>query len=223
MNADRLAGLNKTKTQLIAEDLRRALVTGEAAGAGGFNIRKIAESYGTSITPVREALRLLEAEGLILRSTHRAVAALELPRTDAEELYELRSRIESLATERAASRMEQQDQERLQHLHAKFETAVASREFAGAQEANEAWHFHVYSCGTSDLTLRIVKMLWTRVDWSSTWSIAGRVEQSLAEHAEINDALAARTVSLSGRLMAQHIVKSFSAAMNFRLSEEQAQ
>lgn len=220
MSVDRLPGLNKTKTQLIAEDLRRALVTGEIASAGGFNIRKIAENYGTSITPVREALRLLEAEGLILRSTHRAVAALELPRTDAEELYELRSRIESLATERAASRMLRHDEDRLHQLHTKFEAAVDSHEVLQAQEANEAWHFHIYKCGTSDLTLRIVKMLWTRIDWSSTWRIPGRVEQSLREHADIRSALEAKTVDRSGYLMAQHIAKSCSAAMQFRSPEE---
>lgn len=215
-NADRLAGLNKTKTQLIAEDLRRALVSGEIADSRGFNIRAIAESYGTSITPVREALRLLEAEGLIVRSTHRAVAVLELSATDAEELYALRSRIESLATERAASRMRKADEDRLLDLHVAFVTAVRANDFASAQSANEAWHFHVYACGSSELTLRIARMLWSRVDWSSTWKIPGRVEHSVKEHARINAALQRKTVELSGRLMAQHIARSCSAAMKFR-------
>lgn len=216
MSQERLVGLNKTKTQLIADDLRRALEAGEFPIGESFNIRKISESYGTSITPVREALRILEAEGLIAHTTHRAAAAVDLSGTDAEELYGLRSRIEGFAAERAATRLSTDDDAELLGLHAKFAEAVEQGEFQRARQANHAWHFFIYSQASSELTLKMARLLWSRVEWSSTWSLPDRLDQSLGEHQAINEALLSRTARQSGELMIKHIGNSRAAVADYR-------
>ena len=89
----------KSKTMLAVDVLRERIVAGEISPGERFDVRKIAAEMEMSITPIREALRILQADGLVSYDEHRSISAMKLQPDDAEELYRLRAVVEGLATE----------------------------------------------------------------------------------------------------------------------------
>src|SRR4051794_38148026 len=102
-------GEHRSKTSLAVAAMREMIIDARVPAGERFDVRGIATELGMSITPVREALRILEAEGLVLYNEHRSISAMELTAEDAKELYMLRSFLESMATEIAAETLTDDD------------------------------------------------------------------------------------------------------------------
>jgi DNA-binding GntR family transcriptional regulator len=107
---------NRLLSDHIAEQLREAIVAGQFEAGQRIVEREIAEAMQTSRGPVRDALLLLEAEGLVVRSVHRGTFVARLTTKDAEEIWTLRQAIESVVVEYALKRASPQDWEELDNL-----------------------------------------------------------------------------------------------------------
>lgn len=90
--------------QLLAEALESAIVFGELAPGGRIIEEEIAARYDVSRSPVRDALRRLEADGLVVRADHRGARVTPVSRTDLDEVYLCRIELEGLAAQEAAKR-----------------------------------------------------------------------------------------------------------------------
>jgi DNA-binding GntR family transcriptional regulator len=91
-----------TRADAVAAELRRMILSGELAGGARLRQQEIAERFGVSTTPVREAFTSLAREGLVRQDAHRGVVVFEASPEDVRENFEIRAALESLAAELAA-------------------------------------------------------------------------------------------------------------------------
>lgn len=158
-----------------------------------------------SITPVREALRILQADGLVSYDEHRSISATELAPGDADEIYTLRSFLEGLAAQWAAERRSEPESEHIALLHAEFIAATERGDEASAKRANREWHFSVYGAAHTKFLADIISRLWTRVEWNTIWGARGQLEKSVGEHGAITESIRQQDGRRAGELMRMHL------------------
>lgn len=212
----RLMTTHKTKTALVVETLRQAILNGDIGPGERFDVRKVAQQLNVSITPVREALRILQADGLVNYDEHRAISAIELSPNDAAEVYALRALIEGFATQGAAERIDATVAKLLQELHAEMEKAVKAGDQQAALIANRRWHFAIYTASGYSLTISFINRLWATYEWNSIWKVPGRLGQSLSEHRAITKELIAGRGVEAAALMAQHVRGGEQAVLSYK-------
>jgi DNA-binding GntR family transcriptional regulator len=195
----------RSKTSLAAAAMRDMIIAGKVQAGDRFDVRRIAAELGMSITPVREALRVLEAEGLVLYNEHRSISAMELTVEDANELYLLRSVLESMATELAATNLIETDRRTIEETHEQMVLAVRDEDPARASIANRNWHFAVYRSARTKFIEPFITRLWSQFAWSTIWNVPGQLERSVAEHHAITSALLAHDGARAAELMREHI------------------
>jgi DNA-binding GntR family transcriptional regulator len=197
--------VHKSKTMIAVEALRDKIIKGEVEPGQRFDVKRLATEFDMSITPVREALRILQADGLVSYDEHRSISAMQLSESDAMELYLLRATLESMAAGMAAERWLPIDEEKVKAAHAEMVDAVRAGDATRASAANRAWHFAVYDSARSHFISPIISRLWSQFAWSAVWSVPGRLENSLLEHEAITAAYLARDTERAAALMRQHV------------------
>jgi DNA-binding GntR family transcriptional regulator len=132
---------NRVLSEHIAEQLREAIVTDQLKAGQRIVEREIAEAMQTSRGPVRDALLLLENEGLVVRYPHRGTFVAEFTVQDVEEIYSLRQSIESLAVEYLVERATPEDLDQLDELVQQMADKVeAGYRVSEATELDLAFH-----------------------------------------------------------------------------------
>ena len=111
---DRVPGY-ASKTDLVAALIRELIITGELAAGEQLRQRDLAQRFHVSQTPVREAMRRLESEGLVVGDTHRGFTVVVPEDGPVEENFQIRAALESLGASQAARKI---DEEGLAKLHA---------------------------------------------------------------------------------------------------------
>ena len=147
-----------SKTDLVAVLIRELIITGELAPGKQLRQRDLALRFAVSQTPVREAMRRLESEGLLTCDTHRGftVAAPEGGRT--EENFQIRAALESLGASLAARKIDAAGLARLRGLNGRMR--VLAEGDPGYAELNREFHFTVYEYAHSPLLLSLMRLLW---------------------------------------------------------------
>lgn len=172
-----------TKSDAIAQEIRRRVLSGRYPRGTRLRQDELAADFGVSITPVREALRVLESERLLVAEPHRGVRVAELIDVDAIRAgYVVRRLAETFAVGRAASRLSRHDLGVLGRL---LEDAESGGDSAEPQAANHAFHFYFYErCGVPGLAERI-DQLWATFPWDVMLADERRAVASQAEHRAI--------------------------------------
>jgi DNA-binding GntR family transcriptional regulator len=159
-----------------------------------------------SPTPIREALRLLQADGLIEHTPHRGMVVKEYSPENIAEIYRLRSVLEPLATEWAADSASDEELAEIRKLHTQLVGAAAKRPSAPNVAAlNSAWHLAIYGKSGSRYLLEFIERLWGAIGGGKAVWVSHRVDESLAEHQEIMESLERRDGRTAARLMRDHI------------------
>lgn len=143
--------------------LKRALISGAFRPGQTLVIRTLAESYGISTTPVREALQRLVAERLLVMQPNRSIAVPLLSIATFTELYRVRCALEGLAAELATDRIKASHLRRLERIMADIETTIAERDSRGYLLLNEKFHFLIYERAESPLLLELIQDRWSQV------------------------------------------------------------
>lgn len=191
----------QTKTDAAVSALRDALLRGEIRPGERLRAARLARELGMSATPVREAIRLLQAEGLLTREPHRAGTVAMLDQSEVEELYFLRALLEGKATELAVAKATTADIERLEGIHRKLVESPVD-EFTSV---NADWHFAVYALSGTHWLREFIVRLWVRVPWNQMYVAPGRCAASIREHEAIHEAMRAGDAEAAGALMSDHI------------------
>src|SRR5438132_12692621 len=111
---------HRTKTELALEGLRYAILRGELGQGRRMTLIDLQQALGMSSTPIREAIRVLEAEGLVTNEPHRGVTVSSLTLEGVAELYMLRAPLERLAGKLAAGKITDAQVARLSELQVPF-------------------------------------------------------------------------------------------------------
>lgn len=189
----------------IAEVLREKIIVGDIARGQKLKQVEIARMLGVSITPVREALRLLEAQGYVAVSAHRGAVVAPFLIEGAEELYELRLMLETRLTREAATRLKPEDLNLLKALNHDVLAAVKTSTRSSLQENNFRFHFRFYEFAGQPQTIDFVRVLWAKYPLDLLSQMPGRPMRVFEEHAALLTALEARDPDAAVRAMEAHI------------------
>lgn len=211
---DLLVTENVPARELVFRKLRTAILSGRFQPGQRLRERELVSRMGVSRTPIREALRRLELEGLVTTVPYRGPAVTVPTLDSARELYETRAALEGQATALLAARGDGTAVNRLRtHIRA-AERALARRKFPGVLDANNAFHDEIASgCGNTLLQSLIAnlrdRIVLLRVE---SLSYPGRRARSIAEHKAIVRLIEGREAGGARALVEQHIMRAWRAA-----------
>ncbi len=201
----------QTKKDWILNGLRHDILEGRYPPGARLITRQIAQDYGTSEIPVREALNQLQQEGLIRTEPHVGAVTAPLSAADLRELFEVRMALEGLAVRLAAPRLTDANLDEARDINRRLQGAVERGDAAGElNRCNRAFHERIYAGCNNGRLLELLKNLWDHSgrypapltgNDPSTWA-------SIQEHDAILDALSARDAALAERLTLDHKARS---------------
>lgn len=195
----------KTKIEAVLDVLREAIQNGDIRPGQRIRQDDIAERLGISPTPVREALRRLEAEGLLIYVPHKGVRVAELSVDDARDIYMVRSLVEGFAAQLAIPNLAAEDIQQLVELQGLMEQSLAKGELERLTGVNDQWHSLICKAARSRRLQEIITRLWGLFPWDTFWVIHDRAQHSVEEHRRLLQAIQRRDAEKAERLMRQHI------------------
>jgi DNA-binding GntR family transcriptional regulator len=198
-------GIYKSKKDLVVDALREAILSGELEPGERLLQEDLAERLKMSSTPVREALRQLESEGILQSSPNRGVRVAEVDLRSVHEVYMIRATLEALATRMAVPKLRPAHLDHLRILHARIEDLIKQKELKELRRLNYELHILIYETADMPELLKIIRSLWTKFPWDTLNVLPDRAGVSAAEHADLINALAAGDAELAGQLMHAHI------------------
>ncbi len=211
----RLASGHMTKTALAVEALRGAILRGEIAQDEPLTVGRIAAQLGMSPTPVREAMRTLQAEGLLRHEPHHSVSVTQYSIKDIHDIFRLRAELESQAVRLAVPRLSEDDLARLAALRGEMERAAERQNIERLNQLNAEWHLLIYGAADNRVLLDLVRHLWKQFMWEGNWITPDHAARSLAQHAALLEAIRARDADLANRLMREHIASGERASVEY--------
>ncbi|TYK44547.1 GntR family transcriptional regulator [Actinomadura decatromicini] len=195
-----------SKTAYVLERLRREIADGLIKPGTSLRQTDVAKRYGVSPTPVREAFRLLEAEGALNYESHRGATVKDMTPQEIEDLHLLRSEVEGLATALAVERMEDAALDRIRAAHQDLNDAIEAGDQSRLPVLNRALHFAIYEAGSSLVALQAAS-LWAFVPPRMTiWKDEKNARSLSDDHRRIIDALERGDPYDARRSMAEHIL-----------------
>ncbi|MGQ3195960.1 MAG: GntR family transcriptional regulator [Hydrogenophaga sp.] len=196
----------------VAELLRQRIFRRELEPGSWIDELKLAEEYGISRTPLREALKVLAAEGLVTMKVRRGAYVTEVSEKDLADVYHLLALLESDAAGVVAARASDEELASLQALHQELEAAVGERDRFFA--LNEQFHMRVLELARNRWREQMVADLRKVMKLNRHNSLlkSGRIEESLAEHRAIVAALTQRDAALTVQRMREHFENGLEAA-----------
>ena len=196
----------------VAELLRQRIFNRELEPGSWIDELKLAEEYGISRTPLREALKVLAAEGLVTMKVRRGAYVTEVSEKDLSDVYHLLSLLESDAAGVVARTATDYELAELQALHAELETAVGDADQFFA--VNERFHMRLLELADNRWRDQLVADLRKVMKLNRHNSLlkSGRIEESLKEHRAIMAALLARQPQAATERMQEHFKQGLNAA-----------
>jgi len=198
--------------QRVAERLRERIVSHAMAPGSWIDEQALTAELGISRTPLREALKVLAAEGLVTMKLRRGAYVTEVSERDLSEVFHLLALLESDAAAVVAGQASDDEIAELAALHQRLEATVADRDAFFA--ANEAFHMRLLDIAGNRWRNQMVADLRKVMKLYRHHSLfkQGRLEASLKEHRKIMAALKARNATLAQQLMQQHLAHGKDAA-----------
>ncbi len=144
-------------------ELRTALMTGAFAPGQSVTIRSLAEAFGTSAMPVREALRRLVAEQALQILPNRSVIVPLMSRAKLDELRRVRVVLEGMAAEQAATHVTPEEIDKLARLIDEMHPMAMSSDTKGYLATNQDFHFTIYRAARSQVLIPMIESLWLQI------------------------------------------------------------
>lgn len=145
------------------QEIRKGLTTGQFAPMRPLVIRTLAQNYGISATPIREALQRLVAERLLDVLPNRSIVVPLMTRKRFRELFPIRGALEGLATELAVPRFDDAGKRRLQTLLDRIAETTRSYDSQTYLKLNREFHFAIYEKAGNPELLRLIQDMWLKV------------------------------------------------------------
>ncbi|HUY02252.1 MAG TPA: GntR family transcriptional regulator [Rhodocyclaceae bacterium] len=197
----------------VAERLRNRIYAHDLAPGAWIDEQTLAQEYGISRTPMREALKVLAAEGLVQLKPRRGCYVTELSERDLDEIFPVMALLEGRCAFEAAQRASAADLAELDAIHERLEAHAADGDADRFFEANQAFHLAVQQLAGNRWLSQLINdtrklMKLTRRD---SLRLEGRLKQSLAEHRAILKAIHKRDAGRAGQLMHEHLLSGRAA------------
>ena len=196
----------------VAELLRQRIFSRNLEPGSWIDELRIAEELGISRTPLREALKVLAAEGLVTMKVRRGAYVTEVSEQDLRDVYHLLSLLESDAAGVVAATADDSQLAELADLHSQLEAAVHDAE--AFFKVNERFHMRLLELANNRWRDQMVADLRKVMKLNRHNSLlkSGRIDESLAEHRAIMAALTSRNSEATAQRMREHFANGLEAA-----------
>lgn len=193
--------------EIVYEELKRQILTGEIAPGTRMMEVELADEMGVSRTPVREAIRKLEKEGLVTIEPRRGAYAADISIKDILDVLEVRQDLEGMAAALAAQKITEEEKEELRDILDGYADAVRSKDIEKVIEGDEKFHKFVVACSDNKSLLQLVlqvqelslRFRYIYYDESSHFEFQPQV------HKEIYDAIIGGDAEKARRTMEAHL------------------
>ena len=196
-----------TLPEAAAERLRTLIVEGELAPGTKLNERELSERLGVSRTPLREAFRMLAAEGLLVQLPNRGVQVALLSADDVRDAFEVMAALEGLAGELAVARVTDAEVEGFRALQAEMEAAHAAHDLPAYYRVNREVHDRLNAIAANPVLAGTYRALNARLHALRFRSNLNQAkwDRAVAEHRSMIAALAARDGAALRDLLVRHL------------------
>ncbi len=204
----------------VAARLRAMVFDRELAPGEWIDEKALAEAWQVSRTPLREALKVLAAEGLVDLVPHRGCRVIELSDDDADALFPVMALLEGRCAFEAASKAGDEDLRLLQRLHDDLERHAAAEDIDGYYRANHEFHSAVQRLASNRWLDRVTGDLrkFMRLMRGRQLQLPGRIAASINEHRVLIDAFMQRDAARAERAMHDHLMAQLVALKKLRRS-----
>lgn len=196
--------------EVVYETLREAIRSGVLTSGERLMEIQVAEELGVSRTPVREAIRRLEAEGLVVMIPRRGTYVSDMSLRDISDVFEIREALEVLAVSLAAERITDMEMEDLERMMVEFDEVVNKNNVDGLVELDIRFHTKLYEASRNVRLIAILNNLreqTTRFRMTSM-SVPGRMQDTLDEHRAIIEALGRRDPEEASKVTQYHLARA---------------
>lgn len=196
-----------TMAAAAAEELRERILSGELLPGAHLRLHELARSLDMSISPVREAVRQLEALGLAVVVPHRGARVSDLALQDLYDTYQVRLALEPLAVRRAADEFDNEQADRARSALDQYSAAYRRGDAQRARAAHTDFHFALYAASGSDWLLRLIRPAWDNCERYRAMSLRGRgsLRRRQQEHERILNACLRHEPDEAARLLHEHL------------------
>ncbi|WP_306319848.1 MULTISPECIES: GntR family transcriptional regulator [unclassified Streptomyces] len=153
-----------TAQQFVLEELRRAITSGEIKPGMPIRQDALAEQLGVSRVPLREALKTLEGQSLVVHHAHRGYFVAELSLAELREVYRIREILEAEAVRQAMSAGDGSVLDALEEAQREVEAQAAAADVAAMAAANRRFHFVLFEASGMHRLVRLIATLWDATD-----------------------------------------------------------
>jgi len=208
-----LSGDQRRLVDLVHGKLKDAIQEGLVRPGERLAQGELAKQFGTSRSPIREAIVRLSEEGFVTIEPHRGAFVREFTELEMHHLYEVRSLLEPYAAEKAARQASQDDLDRLAAVHARAEAHGGEMDVKTLFRFNGEFHRLLVAPCANDTLLSTLDSLWNRQVAFGMFAIytqtQGAVDAMLREHGEILDAYREKRADVVRALVDEHIRESW--------------
>lgn len=203
-----------TLVDLATQALRHDLLTGELPPDTRIHLGETAERLRMSAIPVREALRTLATEGLVVALPHRGYRVPDVSLADLKDIYRLRLVLDPMAVTLAVPNLTAADLERAGRALDALAEGLAAEDWLRMREANREFHFVCYEAANAPWLLKLISMLWENSERYQRIASPGRgtSRQRIEEHRRILQAVKARDVTKASSLTYEHLHRTYRMA-----------
>ena len=194
------------KSRAIYVALRERILANDIASGARLVIRDIGRQYDSSDIPVREALKMLERDGLVETAPYRGARVTTLTAKEVEETYFIRSHLESIATGLAAERITDSELAQLDVLMTRMRAAVEAQDGPTFSDINREFHRTIVAACGNDMLRELTMDIWQRHSGFQRVFrlVPGRIATSQSEHEGIMAALRDHDAATAARLALLH-------------------
>lgn len=199
----------KPLRDVIFATLREAIVAGELKPGERLLEVKLADKMGVSRTPVREAIRKLELEGLVVMLPRKGAHVANLSAKDIANVLEIRAALDALATVLAANRITDSELKELERIHEQFISCVEKNNIQGAIKKDVEFHDAIYRAARNEKLVQVSGNLWEQVQRFRVVYLRDydSVKAVIKEHSDILKAISAKDAD-AARICASRHIKS---------------
>ena len=199
---------NGNLSEHLREQIEERIATGIYAPTSRLDEVKLAQAFGVSRTPIREALIQLQAIGLVELRPRRGAIVSEIAPDRLCEMFELMAELESMSARLAARRISNKEIKALQAAHLACVSAIESQDPDAYYHLNETFHYHIYAASHNQFLAEQASLLHRRLSPYRRLQlrVRNRMSTSFAEHDQIVQAIINGDAEDAARLIREHVV-----------------
>ncbi len=194
----------------VARSIREAIILGRFKPGAKIVENQLAKRIGISRSPVREAFRILEQEGLVTLTPRKGAKVTQISLKEAKETYAIRANLESLAAKLAVSNLKDGKIKRMENLLEKMSFKTKKNDINGILKLNEKFHDILLKSNDNIKLDHLIHSLRVQIQRFrvASLSLPGRLKEVLSEHRKIVEACKQRDASLIEEYVKEHITQA---------------